>query len=229
MASIMKIRRPWLIKAAGFSVALSVRLWLGTVPFRYRPMGSNLDPRRLVSSQRYIYAFWHEYLLLPAYQYSRTRVHVLISQHADGELIAEACRHLGFRTVRGSTTRGGAEALRQMMHMAGHNHLAITPDGPRGPRRQVQRGLIYLAARTELPIVPVGLAFNRPWRAPSWDRFALPRPGRMAICVTAEPISVPPDADREQLEKYRQLVEQSLLSLTAQAEFLADRDGPGRV
>jgi lysophospholipid acyltransferase (LPLAT)-like uncharacterized protein len=89
--------------------------------------------------------------------------------------------------------------------------------------------LIYLAARTELPIVPIGLAFNRPWRARSWDRFALPRPGRRAICITAEPIRVPPDADRDQLEKFRQLVEQNLLNLTEQAERLADQVGQDRV
>src|SRR5947209_20227050 len=143
----MKLRRPWLIKAAGFSAAWALRFWLGTLRYRYRPLGPSVDPRGPDNRQRYIYAFWHENMLLPAYHYGRTDVHVLISGHADGQLIAEVCRHLGFRTVRGSTTRDGVRAVRQMLKLGRHAHLAITPDGPRGPRRRVQPGLVYLAAK----------------------------------------------------------------------------------
>jgi lysophospholipid acyltransferase (LPLAT)-like uncharacterized protein len=148
-------------------------------------------------------------------------VHVLISQHADGQLIAEVCRHLGFRTVRGSTTRHGVEALRQMLKAARRAHLGITPDGPRGPRRQVQPGLVYVAAKTGLPIVPAGFAYDRPWRARSWDRFAMPRPWSRATCVTADPITVPAELTREGLEEYRRRVEEALLSATDAAERLA--------
>ena len=159
----MKIRQPWLIKAAGFSAAWVLRLWLGTLQL---PLSAARAQRRSrngpSAGDRYIYAFWHENLLLPAYHYGRTGVHVLISQHADGELIAEVCRHLGFPAVRGSPKRGAVKAMRQMVKLARSTHLAITPDGPRGPRRQVQPGLVYLAARTGLPIVPVGFAYDRP-------------------------------------------------------------------
>src|SRR5262249_43546941 len=82
-------------------------------------------------------------------------------------------------------------------------HLEITPDGPRGPRRQVQLGLIYIAAPTRRPIIPTGFGFCRPWRLRSWDRFALPRPWSACVCVTAEPICVPEDAGKEELEEYR--------------------------
>ena len=128
---------------------------------------------------------------MPAYHYGRRDIHVLISEHADGQMIAEACRHLGFRVVRGSATRGGVEAVRQMVRRSRSAHLAITPDGPRGPRRQVQPGVVYLAAPTGLPIVPFGIAFERAWRMNSWDRFAVPWPWSGAVCVTAEPIHVP--------------------------------------
>jgi lysophospholipid acyltransferase (LPLAT)-like uncharacterized protein len=217
----MKLRQRWLIKAAGFSAAWALRLWVGTLNYRYRPLGPNLDPRRPPCRQRYIYAFWHENMLLPAYHYGRTGVHVLISQHADGELIAEVCRHIGFPTVRGSTTRGGVEALRRMLHIGKETHLAITPDGPRGPRRRVQPGLIYLAARTGMPIVPAGFAYDRPWRARSWDRFAMPRPWSVATAVTNQPIAVPPDVTRAEIETYRRRVEEAMLWLSARAERLA--------
>jgi lysophospholipid acyltransferase (LPLAT)-like uncharacterized protein len=218
----MKIRHPWLIKVFGFVVSCLVRLWIATLRYRYCPLGPSLEPSQPGLGRRYLYAFWHENLLLPAYHYARPDIAILISRHADGELIAEACRHLGFGLVRGSTTRGGVEAVRQMLRRGQTGHLAITPDGPRGPRRRVQAGLIYLAARTGLPIVPAGMAFRRPWRLRTWDRFALPRPWSRATCVTAEPICVPPDADREQLEEYRRRVEEAMLRLTDTAEQWAE-------
>src|SRR5206468_6190352 len=107
-----------------------------------------------------LYAFWHEHLLLPAYHYGRRDIRVLISTHADGQLIAEVCRRLGFGLVRGSTTRGGVEAVRQMLRDGGASHLAITPDGPRGPRRRVQPGVSFLASRTGLPVVPMGIGHD---------------------------------------------------------------------
>jgi lysophospholipid acyltransferase (LPLAT)-like uncharacterized protein len=214
----MKIRHPVLIKACGFAVAWLVRLWIGTLRYRYRPLGANVDPNRPGFEGRYLYAFWHENILVPAYHYGRRDIHVLISQHADGRLIAEACRHLGFRVVHGSTTRGGAEAIRQMLRLSRSAHLAITPDGPRGPRQRVQPGVVYLAARTGLPIVPFGIAFERAWRMHSWDRFALPCPWSAAVCVTAEPILVPEDLDKDQLEHYRLQVENAMYRATEAAE-----------
>jgi hypothetical protein len=180
-----------------------------------------MDPHQPNFDGRYIYAFWHENILLPAYQYGRPDIYVLISEHADGELIAEACRHLRFRLVRGSTTRRGVKAVRQMIQLAQKNHLAVTPDGPRGPRRQVQAGLVYLAARTGLPIVPMGIAWRRAWRMRSWDRFALPVPWSLASLVTTEPIRVPETVDKDELERYRKQVEQALEHATAVAERMA--------
>ena len=218
----MKIRHPGLIRVLGFVVACVVRVWMATLRYRYHPVGPSVEPTQ-EGGERYIYAFWHENMLLPAYRYARADIWVLISQHADGQLIAEACRHLKFRLVRGSTTRGGAEAVRQMLRVSAQAHLAITPDGPRGPRRQVQPGLVYLAAKTGLPIVPIGIAFHRAWRLRSWDRFALPHPWSGAECVTAEPIRVPEGADKEQLEAYRRRVEEAMSRATAAAESRARR------
>jgi lysophospholipid acyltransferase (LPLAT)-like uncharacterized protein len=215
----MKIRQPWLIKAVGWAGAWAIRLWIGTLRYQYRALGPNVHPDRLHLRERLIGAFWHENILLPAYLYGRPDIWVLISQHADGQMIAEVCRRLGFGLVRGSTTRGGAEAVRQMLRGAGNAFLALTPDGPRGPRRRVQPGLIYLASRTGMPILPMGMAFQRAWRLNSWDRFALPRPWSRATYVTGTLIAVPPDADKDQLAYYRQLVEDRMHAVTALAEL----------
>jgi lysophospholipid acyltransferase (LPLAT)-like uncharacterized protein len=221
----MKIRHPVLIKALGLLIAWLVRWWIGTLRYRYYPLGPNLDPTRKGFQGRYIYAFWHENILLPAYHYGRRDIYVLISKHADGQLIAEVIRHLRFRVVAGSTTRGGVEAMRQMLRLSRGAHLAITPDGPRGPRQHFQQGAIYLAARTGLPIVVFGLATAKCKRLGSWDRFVLPLPWTRATCVTSDPILVPPDLDKDGLEDYRTRVETELGRVTRIAERLALNPG----
>jgi lysophospholipid acyltransferase (LPLAT)-like uncharacterized protein len=220
--AIMKIRNHHLIRFVALIGATLIRLWIGTLRYRYRPLGPSMDPTKADFRGRFIYCFWHENILMPAYQYGRPDIHVLISQHADGEIIAEICRRLKFSLIRGSTTRGGVEAVRQVLRMGDSEHIAITPDGPRGPRRQVQQGLIYLAARTGLPIVAFGIGFQRARRLRSWDRFALPRPWSFATCVTGLPITVPVDVDREALEKYRLRVQDSLDNVTELAEQWAE-------
>jgi lysophospholipid acyltransferase (LPLAT)-like uncharacterized protein len=217
----MKLRHPVLIKGLGFTAAWALRLYMGTLHYRYRPLGPNVEPTRPGMAQQYIYALWHENMVLPFYHYARPDISVLVSQHADGQLLAEVCRHLRVGVVRGSSTRGGIQAVRRLLRLGRTNHLALTPDGPRGPRRRVQQGLVYLAARIGLPIVAMGIGYDRPWRLQSWDRFAVPRPGTLATTVTDTPIVVPPELDRENLEKYRNLVERELIRLTEIAETWA--------
>jgi lysophospholipid acyltransferase (LPLAT)-like uncharacterized protein len=223
----MKLRHPTLIKLFAFLAAWLVRWWIGTLRYRYRSFGPEIRPTAPGLRGRYIYAFWHESLLLVAGHYARRDVYVLISHHADGQLIAEVCHHLGFSLIRGSTTRGGVEAVRQMLRAGRKAHLAVTPDGPRGPRRRVQPGLVYLAARTGLPIVAAGIAYRRPWRLRSWDRFAVPKPWSTGICLTLAPITVPTNADNDQIEDYRQRLEEAMLWATDLAERWVENSGQG--
>jgi lysophospholipid acyltransferase (LPLAT)-like uncharacterized protein len=224
----MKIRRPWMIKLAALLGAWLVRIWIGTLRCRLKALGPEIWPNVPDLRQRYIYIFWHEALLLPAYHFGQPDIFVLISQHADGQIIAEICRRLGFSLARGSTTRGGVEAVRQMLRAGKGAHLALTPDGPRGPRREVQPGVIYLAARTGLPIAPIGISCRRAWRLRSWDKFALPRPWTSGIYVATPPIVVPPDVDKDGIEHYRQIVQESMLRATEMAEEWAQGEDAGK-
>jgi lysophospholipid acyltransferase (LPLAT)-like uncharacterized protein len=210
-----------LISLAARVVAWFIRIWVGLCRYRYVPLGPPLELTKPGFTGRYIFAFWHENLLIPAYHYSRPNVYILISKHADGEMIAQVSKRLTMQIIRGSTTRGGIEALRGVMRIADGGHLAITPDGPRGPRRQVQMGMIFLASRTGMPIVCWGVGFDRPWRAKSWDRFCVPRPFHKAVSVTTHPIVVPPDADRATLEQYRIRVQEQMDYCAEQAERIA--------
>jgi lysophospholipid acyltransferase (LPLAT)-like uncharacterized protein len=216
----MKLRQPWLIAGLAFLGAPLVRWWMSTLTCRVRQLDAvqhPTDPRQ----QRCIYVFWHESLL--GFVIPRTRSHVMISQHADGELITRVCRHLGIGVVRGSTTRGGAEAMWRMLKASRRTHLAVTPDGPRGPRRRVQQGVIFLATRTGLPIVPIGVGWESAWRARSWDRFAVPRPYSTAYCIVGPALYLPDQLDRPGLEFQRQRVETALRTVTEAAERWAER------
>jgi lysophospholipid acyltransferase (LPLAT)-like uncharacterized protein len=215
----MKIQNPLMVRAVASTGAWLVRRVVGTSRFHFRYADPLVNPevaRRL--GQRYIYAFYHEVMLFPAYYWAWPEMNILISDHRDGELITQVVKRLGFGVVRGSTTRGGARALREMTQRIDRGNLCVTPDGPKGPRRHVHQGMIYLASRTGLPIVGAGMAFRGAWRARSWDRFAVPRPFQAAACVTPEPVTVPPDADRDTLEACRQEVERRMQTAMIEAE-----------
>ena len=187
MPTPMKLRNPWLIRVAAALAALLIRAWMATIRVRIVNRDDTLHPAN-ADENRFIYAFWHESLLAPVK--FKARVRVLISKHADGELIAQACHYLGFGVVRGSTTRGGGQALVELWHCREQSHLVFTPDGPRGPRRRVQPGMIIMAAHSGLPIVPVGIGFTGSWRARSWDRFVVPKPFSTCFYVAARGVLV---------------------------------------
>jgi len=214
-----------MINAVAFIAAWLVRLWIGTLRYRVETLGPEVWPHQVGPDRHFIYAFWHEAMLLPVYHFARPDIYVLVSRHADGQLIAEICRRLGFSLARGSTSRGGVEAVRQLLRAGKGAHLSLTPDGPLGPRREVQPGIIYLAAKTGLPIVPVAITCRRAWRLRSWDRFIIPRPWTHGIYIAASPVSVPADVDRQQIEHYRRIVQDSMLRATELAERWAENGG----
>jgi lysophospholipid acyltransferase (LPLAT)-like uncharacterized protein len=219
----MKIRNPKTLRRVATAAAYVLMGWRHTLSCSGRPLSSYVigDRPELLGDARFIYVFWHEYLLAPCI-YGHADTAVMIGLHRDGELIAQMGKHLGFGVVRGSSTRGGSGALLQMIREETKaRHLAITPDGPKGPRRRCQIGAVYLASRTGLPIVAGGFGYSRAWRAKSWDRFAVPMPFSRIRAVGGHPIHVPPDLPAKKLEPYRQQVEDALHQVTAIAEHWA--------
>jgi lysophospholipid acyltransferase (LPLAT)-like uncharacterized protein len=223
----VKLRSPLLIRILAWLLGAFVWSWVKTIHVRYWAADGRQHPVD-ASSERFIYAFWHDSMLAP--MTTRTKIEMLVSQHADGELVAGVCQWVGFGLIRGSSTRGGFEALVNMINRSDSQaHLGFTPDGPKGPRHRVQVGMIYVASRTGVPIVPCGYGFTHARRLRSWDRFAVPRPFSRIVGVVCEPIHVPPNLDRAGLESWRIRVEEAFLEATAQAEDWAERirrDGP---
>jgi len=212
----MTRRTRWLVPFIAAAVAIVIRLWMSTMRVRIVTADGRQHPTD-PQKNRHIYAFWHEGLLAPIA--TKPKIRVLISQHTDGEFIAQICQHLGIGVIRGSTARGGCQALLNMIRDQDQTtHLGITPDGPRGPRRELKPGVVMISSQSGLAIVPAGIGFVRAWRFASWDRFALPCPGSTMVGVVGEPIFVPRDLDRGALRLWVERVKNEMLALTHLAE-----------
>jgi len=218
----MKIKSPYLLKLSGFLAAQLVRAWMATLEYKGAPYDPTVDPVDPGFHGQKIYIFWHEYILSPLAVRGHCDLAMLVSRHTDAEILSHVAYHMGFDVVRGSTNRGGAAALREILRKSQRSNLAITPDGPRGPRRRLAPGPIYLASRLGMPLVMMGLGFDRPWRVPSWDRFAIPRPYSRARGVISPAIHVPRDLDRSGIEHFRVRCEALLNRLTVEAEVWAE-------
>lgn len=179
------------------------------------------------AGERYIHAFWHSRLLFMPYSYRGARIALLISQHRDGEYITRTMLRLrrmhaaGFEVsaVRGSSTRGGAAALRGAVRKLRDGwDVGITPDGPRGPRHEVQPGVIEIARLSGAAVVPVTFAAHPAWEMSSWDRFLVPRPFARGLFLYGEPMAIPRQAGDGQRAALRSRLEQTLTDLTRRAE-----------
>lgn len=191
----------------GILGAWLIKLLAVTIRIDDDPKGFNEKTKSL----HVIYAFWHCMMLIPAYVGRKRKIQVLISQHSDGEYIAQVIKRLGFGVIRGSTTRGGIRAVKALVDKAREGYpLAITPDGPRGPRFIVQPGSIYLGKKTQLPIIPTVVGLSSYWELPSWDRFRIPKPFSRALVMYGEPIHIPPNLSEEEMEHYRLLLENTM-------------------
>lgn len=187
---------------------------------RLLPDGGELEPA--------VYALWHEHLLPLAVCYRNSGAVVLVSRSRDGELLARVLERLGYRTVRASSSDGGATGLRALAAATrGGRAVAIAPDGPRGPRRRCKGGVVQVAAETKLPIVPVGAATTRGWRLTSWDRFLLPAPGALVLLCHGPAIRIPARVGRAELGAWTERVAAALNEATRACEHAARRAAAG--
>ena len=174
----------------------------------------------LAASGGYIGCFWHgRILLVPTAMQPDRPLHMLISGHRDGLLVARGATFVGVSTVVGSSRRGGADALRRLKRLLDEGYaVAITPDGPRGPRMRAKPGIIKIAQFSGAPILPVGVSVSRRRLLGSWDRFCLAWPFCRGIVLVGEPIRVPARLEAAAVEAYRLELEHQLNALTAEAD-----------
>jgi lysophospholipid acyltransferase (LPLAT)-like uncharacterized protein len=173
--------------------------------------------------EKIIFSIWHNRLALSLMIYRRYVVRVdperrmaaMVSASRDGGLLARVLEHFSVEPVRGSSSRRGPQALREMISWSERGYdLAITPDGPRGPCYQVQDGVISTAQLTGLPIMPVSYHLNWKFRPKSWDRFQVPLPFARCRIRTGEIVRVPREATESERETLRQRLEETMKAIT---------------
>lgn len=206
-----------LLARVAWGVASVVSL---TLRWRFEDRTGMFPPE---SRQRAIFAIWHNRQLLAPGVYRRyfrdvgtgRRLAALASASRDGAIAARILELFDARAVRGSSSRRGAKALSEMIELAYEGYdIAVTPDGPRGPRYKVQPGTVALAQYSGLPIVPMTLTLSRKKVLPSWDGFQIPLPFGRCEVIAGEALFVPRDLDEAGRQKAVEELERRLLALT---------------
>jgi lysophospholipid acyltransferase (LPLAT)-like uncharacterized protein len=162
---------------------------------------------------------WHNRLLfLPAAFPARLRKNsfAMVSTSRDGQYLSDFLKHFSIRTLRGSSSRKGANALLGAINVIeNNNNVVITPDGPRGPKYQIKNGPVILASKTGCPLIPLAINASKCWMLKSWDNFQIPKPGAKLTLIIGDPIYVPQGLEGEELEATRKNAEQALLAITS--------------
>jgi lysophospholipid acyltransferase (LPLAT)-like uncharacterized protein len=212
-------------RMGGLMLSLTLRFWMRTLDYRAYYYDRSVDPVFPEFSDPVIFILWHEYTLIPFYLRRRYGLGVLASRHRDAEWLSQMAILNGFQVFRGSSGRGGVGAIKAIFDQPTVSGLVLTPDGPRGPRRVMAAGAIFIASKLDIPLVPVGMGYQHPWRLQrSWDKFPLPKPGSRARVVVGPRFHIPQKLTREEFEHYRWSVEQSLNCLTEAAEMWAEKN-----
>ena len=215
----MRLNNRLVLVAAPYLISLFVKSLGRTIGFSRR--GFDEVESRWKQKLPSIFALWHQRLLMMPLAYKGHGLYVLISNHRDGELIARAVSRLGVRSIRGSGTRGGSAGFRLMLQtLRAGGDVAITLDGPRGPKWKAHKGAIVLAKAAGVPIFPATYACSRRKEFNSWDNFIIPAPFSRGVFVFGDPLDVPADADEQTVETLRQALETRLIEITHQAEEL---------
>jgi len=178
-------------------------------------------PHRLRSEGKpFILAFWHGRLLMIPMAWQRLApMHMLISAHPDGQIIADAVTYFGVDSIAGSTSRGGTAALRTMLkRLKAGDCVGITPDGPRGPAMSASTGIVNIARLARVPILPITYATSRRRMLATWDRFHLSWPFGRGVYLWGEPIEIAEELDDAGLECARRLVESRMVEMVCEAE-----------
>jgi lysophospholipid acyltransferase (LPLAT)-like uncharacterized protein len=187
-----------------------------TLRWRVEGLG-HLDAIR-ASGRQPVMAFWHGRILPATFYFRRRGIVVITSENFDGEWIARIIEAFGYRTARGSTSRGARKAIVQLVRdMRAGKPAGFTLDGPRGPARVAQPGAVWLARATGNPVLPFHLEARSAWTLRSWDRTQIPKPFTTVALVVGEPMEVPPGTSDEALDTARRDLERRLETLEARA------------
>lgn len=167
---------------------------------------------------------WHNRLLGPIIRHRDENIGVLISRSKDGEYISRIAEKFGYAPLRGSSSRGGGQALRSALkHLEQGRDVVFTPDGPKGPRYTVSQGIAYMAIKTGRPVVPVGVGMSKKKVFASWDRFQLPLPFGTISLVYGDPIIFASDFNENEAAE---TIRKALIQATDRADQILGTSSP---
>lgn len=221
----MKIRSRKFNIVASYVATFFLKMLFRTVRVEhYRTVEDGTPYECPSKSQRFTFSMWHDQIVLAVFSLRTWSLAGLISRHRDGSYLADSVLIAGIQPVRGSTSRGGAEAVSEILSRP-DLHLAITPDGPRGPRRMMKEGIVYISSRSRRPIVPTALVCDRYWAVSgNWSDMVIPKPFSRVILIAGTPIVVPPELPREQMAGWAELVNAEMGRLELIAHRLLNGD-----
>jgi lysophospholipid acyltransferase (LPLAT)-like uncharacterized protein len=204
----------WIVSLIGY---WAIRLIGCTL--RWRVEGSRHLQSIRDAKKNTIYTFWHGTIFMGTYFFRHRGIVVMTSQNRDGEYIARVIRRFGYGAARGSSTRGSLRALAQMIQvLRSGRDVALTIDGPRGPRYVAKPGAVWIASKTGDAIFPFHLTPERKWTLNSWDQFQIPKPFTRVFVDMGAPIYVRENAGGEELEQCQQALQRVLEGMLARGE-----------
>ncbi len=207
--SIKKIIKKWLVVSL-----LVILIRLIGITIRVRQLNKKFLINSLQKHGGVILATWHQNIFFSIWLLRNKDLTALISNSEDGEIIFKVFKNFGFSTVRGSTTRGGIPALKQLMRLLNIGKtVAITPDGPLGPPEKIQSGVVLLAKYANVPIIPWHYESKDQWTLNSWDNHKIPKPFTTVIESFGEPFYVPKNLLSEEVPLFCEKLEKKLNNL----------------
>lgn len=215
-----------MIHANGLSLAVRAVFSLWSRSLKVRFVNRDIPDRISAEGRNAIYVFWHGSLFLLPYTHRNSGCVIMVSESRDGEIMARMLKHFGFEVVRGSSKRKGLRAFIGLINsMRKGKSVATAVDGPRGPLHKVKKGMVLLAGRLQVPIIPIATGVKRYWVIErTWDKLIVPVPFTGGVVLYGEPIMVN-GTSKEEIESKRKDLEIVLCRLTREAAEVAATPG----
>ena len=223
----MKIRNRFVNKFLTWCAVVIIRLLFGSCRKKIVVEAEGISPYLPTGDRRHLYCVWHDQLLMTIFSGRPQQMAGLVSGHRDGGYLADAMELVNIVPVRGSTRRGGGRAMRELLRTAADLHIAITPDGPRGPRRDVKSGIIFLASHSGRTIIPTAYLCRRAWNIRgSWTDMMIPKPFTKIVAIGGVPLEVPPKLNRSGLNQYTARLQAEMQRLEEKARRIMQGQPP---
>ena len=219
----MKIQSRAVLSVLKSLVVILIRLIFKTTRLEY--VGDSLErcPFADTGTDRFLYSVWHDSVIPPLFCAVEHNSVALISQHRDADTIEAMLKAAGMGAIRGSTSRGGASAIKKLIKLAEGKHIVITPDGPRGPHHKMKSGIVFLASHSGRPVIPTAYTATSYWKFQgSWTSIWIPKPFSKVYYLVGEPIKVPDNISREEMNYYTELVQEKMEDLEQEAKLLVN-------